>query len=393
MIVNRPENELLLCCGTTLNSPEKVSRIRRLTQGDMDWSYLIRAARRHGVMPLLYCNLKETYFETVPEGVVKELCNEYRINMIRNVFLTGKLFNLLNLFQANGISAIPYKGPTLSVLAYGDISLRHFGDLDFIVHRHDVLRAKKLLLSEGYRPEYVLSPDQELPYLQHECEYNFFHDQRNILVELHWDIVQKYFSCHFDVNKLWNNLEPVSLLGRQVMTVSPEQLLLILCLHNGGKHQWETLGWICDIAQLIGVCKGMDWERILGNAFRSGIERILFLGLYLAKDMLGAEVPDEMNRKLENDPAIPSLAKEVRKRIFAETEYIPGEAERLVFYLRMRENFEDKMRYCFRRLFTSTRTDWSLLRLPAPLFPFYRFLRPLRLVKKFGSQALGLGQG
>jgi hypothetical protein len=391
MIVDRLENDLLLCCGTTSSSPEQLSQIRGLIQGGIDWPYLIRTARRHGVMPLLYWNLKETHFETVPEGILKELCNEYRINVIRNLFLTSRLFNLLDLFQTNGISAIPYKGPTLGILAYGDISLRHFVDLDFIVHKNDVLRAKQLLLSEGYRPEYVLSPDQELAYLQHECEYNFFDDHRKILVELHWDIVQKYFSCHFDVNKLWDDLKPVSLLSRQVMTVSPEQLLLILCLHNGGKHQWGTLGWICDIAQLIGVRKDLNWERILDNAFRSDIERILFLGLYLAKDMLGADIPSEINKRLMNDKVISSLAKEVRKRIFTEAEPPPGEAERFVFYLKMRENFKDKVQYCFRRLFTSTITDWSLLKLPAPLFPLYRFLRPFRLVKKFGRQAFGLG--
>jgi hypothetical protein len=391
MIVDRPENDLLLCCATTFGSPEKVSRIRRLTQGGIDWPYLIRTARRHGVMPLLYWNLKETHFETVPEGVMNELCNGYRINMIRNLFLTNKLFNLLDLFQSNGISVIPYKGPTLSAFAYGDICLRQFGDLDFMIRRDDVLRAKELLLSEGYRPEYVLPPDQELAYLQHECEYNFFHDHRNILVELHWDIVQKYFSCHFDVDKLWDDLKPVSLLGKEVMTLSPEKLLLVLCVHNGGKHQWGTLGWICDIAQLIGVRKDLDWERILDDAFRSGIERILFLGLYLTKSMLGVDIPNEINRRLMNDSAIPPLAEEVRKRIFTEAESFPGEAERFVFYLRMRERFKDKMQYCFRRLFTSTQTDWSLLKLPAPLFPLYRFLRPFRLVKKFGRQAFGLG--
>jgi hypothetical protein len=341
-------------------------------------------------MPLLYWNLKESHFETVPEGVVKELCNKYRINMTRNLFLTAKLFNLMDLFQSNGLSAIPYKGPTLSVLAYGDISLRQFVDLDFIVHKHDVLRAKELLLSEGYRPECALPPDQELAYLQHECEYSFVDDHRNIIVELHWDIVQKYFSCHLDVNKLWDDLKPVSLPGRRVMTVSPEQLLLILCLHNGGKHQWEMLGWICDIAQLIRIHRYLDWERILDNAFRSGIERILFLGLYLAKDMLGADLQEEINQKIMNDPTIPSLAKEIRKRTFTEAESLPGDAKRFVFYLRMRENIKDKVQYCFRRLFTSTRTDWSLLRLPAPLFPFYRFVRPFRLAKKLGRQALGL---
>ena len=391
MTTNQLENDLLLACATTFGGHEKVARISALMQKSVDWPYLIRTARRHGVMPLLYWNLNKIHFETVPEDILKELCNEYRVNMIRSVFLTAKLFSLVDLFQANGISAIPYKGPTLSVLAYGDFCLRHFNDLDLIIRKQDVLKVKELLLSNGYRPEYALLPDQEIAYLEHECEYNFFDDHRKILVELHWDIVQKYFSCHFDVNKVWDILKPVSLLDRQVMTLPPEQLLLILCLHNGAKHQWEMLGWIADIAQLISIHKNMDWEEVMKQAAESSIERILFLGLYLAKDMLGAEVPDEINRKLENDPAIPFLAEGVRKRTLTETENTPGEAERFVFFLRMRENFKDKMQYCFRRLFTSTKTDWSLLRLPTPLFPFYRFLRPFRLVRKFGRQALGLG--
>lgn len=391
MMVDRPENQLLLCCATLCDSPDRIIRIRNLTGTEIDWAYFLRTARRHRVMPLLYWNLKKVHFEAVPEGVVKELFNEYRINMIRNLFLSAKLFDLLDLFRANGISVIPYKGPTLSVLAYGDISLRHFVDLDFIVHRDDVIRAKRLLLSEGYAPEYFLPADQEAAYLQHECEYNFFDHRRKILVELHWDIVQKYFSCHFDVNRLWDDLKPVSLLGKQVMTVSPEQLVLILCLHHGAKHQWETLGWISDIAQLAGVCNESHWQKILNTVSNSGLERILFLGLYLAREMLGADLPDEINRKVMDDLTIPSLGAEVRKRIFTEAERAPGEAERFLFYIGMRENLKDKAAYCFRRLFTSTQSDWSFLRLPAPFFPFYRFLRPLRLVKKFGKQALGLG--
>ena len=391
MIIGRPENELLLCCATTFESSERVFRIKKLAQGEIDWSHLIRMARRNGVMPLLYWNLKTIEFGSVPEGVVKELSDEHRINIIRNLLFTRRLFQLLDLFQSNNISVIPYKGPTLSTLAYGDIALRHFADLDFIVHKHDVLKAKRLLLSVGYRTEYALPPDQETTYLEHECEYNFFDDERKILVELHWDVVQKYLSCHFDVNKLWEELKPVSVLDRQVMTVSPEQLLLILCLHHGAKHQWGSLGWICDCAQLVGVCNNLDWDSVLDQAFRSGIDRILFLGLSLAKDMLGANIPNEIDKRLMNDRAIPPLAEEVKKQIFRTTDNLPGESERFVLYLRMRERFTDKVQYCFRRLFTTTQGDWSLLRLPAPLFPLYRFLRPFRLVKKFGRQALGLG--
>jgi hypothetical protein len=62
------------------------------------------------------------------------------------------------------------------------------------------------------------------------------------------------------------------------MTLLPEQLLLILCLHNGAKHQWEMLGWIADVAQLITIHKNMDWDEVMKQAVESGIERILFLG-------------------------------------------------------------------------------------------------------------------
>jgi hypothetical protein len=385
------ENDLLLCCAASNTVALKADRIKKLIQRDIDWPYILRTARRHGLIPLVYQNFKEMHPEDMPEGIMVSLHDEFWKISISNLLLTSEMVKLLDLFQSNGITAIPYKGPILGLQAYGDVCLRQFCDLDFLIHKHNFIKAKELLRSQGYEPEYRLSPAEESIYLRNECEYHFCSVNRKVLVELHWDIVQKYFSCHFDVNKLWGDLKPVSLLNRQVMTISPEQLLLILCLHHGGKHQWELLGWICDIAQLIGVRKDLDWETILDNAFRFGIERILFLGVYLAKSMLGADIPSEINRRLMIDPAISSLAEKVRKRIFTETEGLPGEAERFVFDLRMRENVRDKMEYCFRRLFTSTKADWSLLRLPAALFPLYRFLRPFRLVKKFGRQALGLG--
>ena len=391
MKMKRIENDLLLCCASPFDGLAKAGRIKELIERDIDWPYILRTARRHGLIPLLYQNLKEMHPEDMPEGITVSLRDQFREISISNLLLTSHMVKLLDLFQSNTIAAIPYKGPILGLQAYGDVCLRQFCDLDFLIHKHNFIKAKELLRSQGYEPEYHLSPAEESIYLRNECEYNFCSVNRKGFVELHWDIVQKYFSCHFDVNKLWDDLKPISLLNRHVMTVSPEHLLLILCLHSGGKHQWEMLEWICDIAHLIGVRKELDWEKILDNAFGSGIERILLLGLYLAKSMLGAGIPNEINKRLMNDTVIISLAEEVRKRIFAEAENPPGEAQRFFFYLRMRENVKDKMQYCFRRLFTSTNTDWALLRLPAPLFFFYRFLRLFRLVKKFGRQALGLG--
>ena len=51
--VNRPEEELLLCCARTDIGSDTAERIQCLCRGPMDWDYLIGAASAHGVKPLL----------------------------------------------------------------------------------------------------------------------------------------------------------------------------------------------------------------------------------------------------------------------------------------------------------------------------------------------------
>ena len=45
-----------------------------------------------------------------------------------------------------------------------DIALRSYVDLDILVHKEDLLRAKEMLQSEGYRPEVLLNPRLEVSY-------------------------------------------------------------------------------------------------------------------------------------------------------------------------------------------------------------------------------------
>jgi hypothetical protein len=202
-------------------------------------------------------------------------------------------------------------------------------------------------------------------------------------VELHWDIVQNYFSCNLDLEEFRKHLKPVSLLGREVMTFSPEPLLLILCVHHGGKHHWEILGWISDVAHLINAHEDMNWEWIAETASRSGISRMLFLGLYLARELLFEDLPDLITKRIKDETIVKSLAERVCTKIFDEAENPTGEFERFVLYLKQRERLRDKTRYCLRRFFTCTEKDWSLLKLPPTLSSLYNLIRPMRLTGKY----------
>src|SRR5947209_17472768 len=97
----RPEAELLLYCARTCMDAERAERIRALLQGDIDWEYLIRMARPHGLMPLLYWNLHTTCPKSVPEAILHELRRHFNINDFRTRFLTKELFKLLQLFETH----------------------------------------------------------------------------------------------------------------------------------------------------------------------------------------------------------------------------------------------------------------------------------------------------
>ena len=50
-----------------------------------------------------------------------------------------------------------------------------------------------------------------------------------LLVELHAGVTYRDFGFPLDPERLWERFEPVPLLGREVLTFSAEDLLLILC--------------------------------------------------------------------------------------------------------------------------------------------------------------------
>src|SRR6185369_4684982 len=119
----------------------------RTSGGDVDWEYLFQLARRHSIVPLVYSQLK-----VGPPEVLAKFKQHYIENAARNTVLTAELCRLINLFRDEEIEAIAYKGPALALFAYGDVALRRFVDLDVIVRKSDVLKAREILLKEGYTP-------------------------------------------------------------------------------------------------------------------------------------------------------------------------------------------------------------------------------------------------
>jgi hypothetical protein len=226
------EAELLFCCSPISSDSDRAAQLRALLNEDLDWASLLRIAHRHGVVPLLFWHLSKTSPEGVPTTVLDRLRADFHANNLRNLSLTRELLKLLSMFEAQGISAIPYKGPALAAFTYGNLALRQFIDLDILVRKHDVSRAKDLLVSAGYRPEDQMTHAQEAALLQYKHERLFRHVADGSMVELHWGIIDRQFSFPLDPEHLWGRLDWVPLGSSTVTTLSPEDLHLILCVHG-----------------------------------------------------------------------------------------------------------------------------------------------------------------
>ena len=101
----------------------------------------------------------------------------------------------------------------------------------------------------------------------------------------------------------------------RVKLPAPEDLLLALCIH-GSKHLWERLAWICDIAGLIESQQDLNWRQLIARARATGSERMLFMGLRLAVDLIGAQLPTEVETEIKADPVVTSLSGDVVRYLF-----------------------------------------------------------------------------
>lgn len=379
----RVEHELLLCCARTKAAPDVVARLRELAATkDVDWEYLFQIARRHAIVPLVYRQLDQHAADRIPRDHHARLKKQYLENSARNTLLTAELCRLIDLLAASGIEAIPYKGPLLALFAYGNVALRRFVDLDVIVKKSDVLKARKILLDQGYTPTKSLSLTQQELLLRTQHNMQFSRENRQLIVELHWEVAPHLFASSVSADELWNRVEIVDLNGTKVKALSAEDLLFSLCVH-GSRHLWERLSWICDVAELISQHR-LDWSALLKRADEAKTDRMFLLGPFLAERLLGASLPTDVKQRCDSDKQLESLADKVTEHLFSGTTHVPATSREIFNYnIAVRKSFGARARYLV-HMFRPTDGDLGARSFPRGFAFAYYLVRPFRVLFKPG---------
>ena len=368
-------NNLLLYIARRDTDPD---HLRSLIKHDLDWDYLLSLAYAHGLLPLLH---KHLAFDLVPAHILSRLKRESVANSQNVLHLTGKQLRVYKLFKQNNVPVALFKGPLLSQIAYGEMSLRQAGDIDLLINRRDFTQARLLLESLGYEMTPPLTPAQLSSHLSNHCEIQFMRDEWLTVVDLHWDLAPRSFVFGVKPEDVMSRLQAVSLAGTTVETFGAEDLLLYQAMH-GAKHLWRRLEWISCLAESLRATTTINWDTLVDRAAKAHATRILALGLRLVEEFSDAPIPSEVFASVDPDKTMQRMAAQIRAQLF--TTFGPAEStETNLYNLRIMDRKRDALVSVLRSIFVPTLPDWQSLALPASLHSLYYAYRPLRLSKVY----------
>jgi hypothetical protein len=381
---------LLLACTRPHIDTAARQQIEALVRTDIDWAQVLLLAHHHRVHTLLYWRINTICPQEIPPDVRDRLRQCFHRNARRNMLLIQRLLHILDMFRAAHIAVVPYKGPVLATLAYGNLALRHAGDLDILIHEHDLAQVYALLAGQGYVSE--LTPEQQARHLTKFYHFRYLDLETRVLVEAHWGFTFHDRTFRLTLAHLEPRLHTIILAGRQVPTFAPEDLLLLLCVH-GMKHHWERLTWVCDLAWLMVATPHLDWQQMMQRAEMLGMQRVLLVGLAMAQTLLGTHVPALVQQHIEADFLVTVLVARLSTRLMQALPP-PRGPEKLHYYALMRERPGDTAFHVahnlalpfLRGVLLPNERDYAWVRLPASLAVVYYGVHPVRAVLEHSPQ-------
>lgn len=262
-----PTEKLLLACASTAGKKEQIDL---LLNEHIDWEYLIKLAKTHRIILLLYHNLKN---KRIPETIKKELKDIYTSNLIESLRLEAEREKIFKLFNGQGIDCVPLKGTVFARDVYGDIALRQTADIDVLVRENDLFRVKELLLNNGFQR--VGLSDQY--YLKESCHLVFSNGR--CMVEAHWNI-GPYNKIKVPAEYLWQKV------CRQAegLRLSPDMTLVFMLL-KFNFDSFFSLRYLVDIAATLRRFKTeINWNKFEQSLKRYRAQQLFCLALRLIEE-------------------------------------------------------------------------------------------------------------
>ncbi len=333
------EQRLLLTCARVELDAHQAATVGGQLRRRLDWEALLFFARLHSVAPLLHRHInRQVDPEVVPAEPRRRLLALAQGTAYRNRLLAEENGLLLDALHALGIRVAVPKGLPLAERVYGSLGLRPLIDLIFLVAEGDLPRVEEALLAQGYRSKGPV----RLVRAVHEwsCPSRWYvkHEGVNLEVLVQTDLVNWPAYHRLTPERVWGQARPASLGGRDVLVLSPIDLVLYLCLQADGNGyfnraalgrteptdllfgEWSNNRLIrfTDVHEAIRHHRReIDWDHLVTRARSCRIEDAVHASLRLTDRLLGSSIPASALRALATEPR-PRLRRALLEAIVAD---------------------------------------------------------------------------
>jgi hypothetical protein len=302
----KTENRLIYLLSRTEVSDSALEEIRTLLSKKLDWEKLINIAIKQRVCQLLYFNFNRYGLKSsIPEQVLAQVKYAYYVNLKRNLLFERELLFISEKTGTKGLNTIPFRGMSLIYNAYNNHALRYMEDIDILIEPEDLQKLENILTEIGYqqRPYTFCSMD--------ECRITNF--DKKISEDLYMTIephtaIAKARPYRMSLPYLWKRSIPINLGDKTISILSKEDLILSTAVHMRRHTRKLTLKFAVDTAAILSAGENtLDWDYIIKNAKDNHMVSNLYLSLYLAKELLDADVPLQVITRIKPNSFIDFL--------------------------------------------------------------------------------------
>jgi hypothetical protein len=340
---NRAVNLLLQLCSIAPGREEKEPVIRE-AESFSNWKLFTDLAVRHGVAALVWQNMSDlSLTKPVPEPERTILEGSRLRSITRVAYITSVAGDVVSILGKEGIRVLLLKGLALEHQIYGSRGLRQMSDADLLVAPEEALRARDILIREGF----VSMP------MKSKLYRHIILDLGNHLPELHRggvsvDLHHRLFGPEGAtmISHAIKNAAVLSVEGKTFHVLPPAIAFLGLVNHiykHGVKGEFQ-LRLYNDIGLLLKKYGSEILNKdLMSSSAQAGIENEVREVLSVVSGAWGIQVPHEMRLSPEQEKEAvktfiqrilhPGLVKPVSQREFfrRNLKSIRGVRKKLIF--------------------------------------------------------------
>jgi hypothetical protein len=270
-----------------------------------DWETIVVTAIAVGLAPLLHWHLDQMG-AGLPSLALAKLKVTRQAHAKRNESIAGQLAEILAACARQKIEVLVLKGALLAPTIYAEPSLRPMNDIDLLFRPADLSKVGPVLESLGYRGKHkdaATGPGVTKHLSTYRRAGNegstpnpYLSPGADRMIEPHGSLEESWFGLKVDITPgVWGRAGPIMLHDQPAYCLSTDDLLLHLVVHATFHVIMGTAVFLqlYDTGLVLHThTETLNWPRFLSLTRKAGAQPFAYAGLYWARTIFKAPVPE-----------------------------------------------------------------------------------------------------